>query len=234
MKTLILGDIHGRVIWDDIIASESPDRVIFLGDYVSTHENISPEQQLYNLDDILTYKEDSIKEVILLRGNHDMQHLGYSWAQCSGYDKNVCKYMIETKNRFLNNSQWIYIDEELKTVFSHAGISQIWMTNSGISDIHEINNLTPSELFGFIPSDIFDNCGYSKTQPPTWIRPTTLSTCNIMGWDQVVGHTPVKKITNIKESTKNKQNIWLCDALQYNEYLIIENGKFSPKKYKTF
>ena len=94
----------------------------------------------------VTYKEDSIKEVILLRGNHDMQHLGYSWAQCSGYDENVCKYMIETKNRFLNDSQWIYIDEELKTVFSHAGISQIWMTNSGISDIHEINNLTPSEL----------------------------------------------------------------------------------------
>ena len=55
-----------------------------------------------------------------------------------------------------------------------------------------------------------------------------------MEWDQVVGHTPVKKITNIKESTKNKQNIWLCDALQYNEYLIIENGKFSPKKYKAF
>lgn len=234
MKTLILGDIHGRVIWDDIIASESPDRVIFLGDYVSTHENISPEQQLYNLDNILTYKEDSIKEVILLRGNHDMQHLGYSWAQCSGYDENVCKYMIETKNRFLNNSQWIYIDEELKTVFSHAGISQIWMTNSGISDIHEINNLTPSELFGFTPSNIFDKFGYSETQPPTWIRPTTLSTCNIREWDQVVGHTPVKKITNIKESTKNKQNIWLCDALQYNEYLIIENGKFSPKKYKAF
>lgn len=234
MKTLILGDIHGRMIWDDIIVSESPDRVIFLGDYVSTHENIPPEQQIYNLEDILTYKEDSIKEVILLRGNHDMQHLGYSWAQCSGYDKNVCKCMIEMKNRFLNNSQWIYIDEELKTVFSHAGISKIWMSNSNISDIHKINNIAPSELFGFTPDSIFDNCGYSKTQPPTWIRPDILCRCNIIGYDQVVGHTPVKKITNIKESTKNKQSIWLCDALQYNEYLVIENGKFLCKKYKTF
>lgn len=233
MKTLILGDIHGRLIWRDIINFETPDKVIFLGDYVSTHEDITPEQQIYNLEDILNYKENH-EDVILLRGNHDMQHLGYSWAQCSGYNQGVGKYMMEIKDRFLNDTQWIYIDGELKIIFSHAGISQIWMTNSGISDVNKINGLVPSELFGFTPSDIFDNCGYSKTQPPTWIRPATLCTCNIKGWDQAVGHTPVQKITQIKESTKNKQTIWLCDSLQYNEYLIIENEKFLPKKYKTF
>ena len=53
MKILILGDIHGRTIWKDIIEKESPDKVIFLGDYVSTHDNISADQQLSNLNNIL-------------------------------------------------------------------------------------------------------------------------------------------------------------------------------------
>lgn len=70
MKTLVLGDIHGRLIWNDIIEKENPDKVIFLGDYVSTHENITAGQQLSNLEDILNYKEENPDKVILLRGNH--------------------------------------------------------------------------------------------------------------------------------------------------------------------
>ena len=32
MKTLVLGDIHGRDCWTDIIRKESPNNVVFLGD----------------------------------------------------------------------------------------------------------------------------------------------------------------------------------------------------------
>ena len=70
MKILVLGDIHGRTIWKDIIEKENPDKIIFLGDYVSTHDNISADQQLSNLNNILNYKEESSDKVILLRGNH--------------------------------------------------------------------------------------------------------------------------------------------------------------------
>lgn len=70
MKTLVLGDIHGRAIWKDIIDSENPDNIIFLGDYVSTHDNISSSQQIDNLENILAYKEGNLDKVILLRGNH--------------------------------------------------------------------------------------------------------------------------------------------------------------------
>lgn len=72
MKTLILGDIHGRPIWRDIIEKEKPDRVIFLGDYVSTHDMISSEQQIGELEGILEYKEQNKDTVILLRGNHEI------------------------------------------------------------------------------------------------------------------------------------------------------------------
>ena len=155
-----------------------------------------------------------------------MQHLGYSWAECSGFDKKLYDFMSSSynKNRFLDNTQWIYIDN--KTIFSHAGISQVWMDNSKIESVHDINKLETSELFGFTPDNYFDVYGTSKTQPPTWIRPQTLCTCNIKGWDQVVGHTPVKNIINIYKSSKYNQNIWLCDNLYKKQYLTIDNGEF--------
>lgn len=69
-RYLVIGDIHGRTIWKGIIEKENPDKVIFLGDYVSTHDNISSTQQINNLEEILAYKEDNPDKVILLRGNH--------------------------------------------------------------------------------------------------------------------------------------------------------------------
>ena len=104
-KILVLGDIHGRTCWADIIKKENPDKIIFLGDYVSTHENISSDQQCSNLEDILNYKEANLDKVILLRGNHDLEALGYSWAECSGHSRSVSRYMISIKDRFLANTQ---------------------------------------------------------------------------------------------------------------------------------
>ena len=241
MRILVLGDIHGRTIWKDIIEKENPDKVIFLGDYVSTHGNISSTQQLNNLEDILAYKEDNLDKVILLRGNHDLQHLGYYWAECSGLDREVLNYMSEEnfKKRFLSLTQWIYVDEELRTIFSHSGISVEWLKlvfpdNDIDTDIDHINNNPePSEVFGFTPDSPYDYYGNSVTQSLVWIRPQALCRCNISRWDQAVGHTPVTSdIVNLKKATKENRNIWLCDALGLSKYLLIENGIFIPSSYE--
>ena len=180
MRTLVIGDIHGKTIWKDIIKKENPDKVIFLGDYVTTHDDISSEKQIANLEEILDYKEANSSKVILLRGNHDIQHLGYYWAECSGLDRTVLEYMSEEtfKERFLSLTQWIYIDKEINTIFSHAGISRVWMESVNC-DIEDLNTLIPSELFGFTPDSLFDCYGDSVNQPPTWIRPRALCKCNI-------------------------------------------------------
>lgn len=71
MKITVIADIHGRTCWHNIIEKEKDsDKIIFLGDYVSTHEDISEDQQCSNLEDILNYKEANPNKVILLRGNH--------------------------------------------------------------------------------------------------------------------------------------------------------------------
>lgn len=233
-KILVLGDTHGRPFWKEIIEKENPDKIIFLGDYVSTHEGISAEQQLSNLEEILTYKGSNPDKVILLRGNHDTQHLGYYWAECSGWNGQVWSVMSQSKfkERFLKLTQWVYIDEELKTIFSHAGVSDVWMKNSEIDSVHDINSLEPSELFGFTPNYYGDCYGDSETQPPVWIRPQALCKCNVKGWNQVVGHTPVRTIINVGKSAKGKQNIWLCDALGVKQYLVIDNNEFQPKTFE--
>lgn len=231
MKILVLGDIHGRSIYKDIIKKESPDQVIFLGDFASSHENISPNKQIEEFDWAIDYKK-AHPNTIILRGNHDCEAMGYYWAKCypkaGGYDM-----WAERKQIWLDNTQWIYIDEDLKTIFSHAGVSQIWMDDSRIKSIYDINKLEPSELFGFIPESSFDTYGNSVTQPPTWIRPQSLCKCNVREWDQVVGHTQVTTdIINIREFTKNNRNIWLCDALNISKYLIIDNNEFIPSEFK--
>lgn len=233
-KILVLGDTHGRPFWKEIIEKENPDKIIFLGDYVSTHEGISAEQQLSNLEEILTYKENNPDKVILLRGNHDLCELGYYWAECYPNEPDVRKVMSNDplKSRFLENTQWVYVDDESKIVFSHAGISQVWMDNNNIKDIHDINNLKPSEVFGFTSNRLSDTNGISETQPPTWIRPQVLCKCNVKGWIQIIGHTPVYNITDIYKATKHNEHIWCCDALGVNQYLVIDNGKFQPKTFE--
>lgn len=236
MKYLVLGDIHGRECWKDIIPKENPDRIIFLGDYVSTHDGVDSEVQINNLKEILDLKSSLQDRVILLRGNHDMQHLGYFWAECSGYDKYVGVEMTKIKEEFLKSTQWLYIKDNI--VFSHAGISTEWLRVANISSIEEINNIEPDERFGFWPCKMSDYYGISPTQPPTWIRPQTLVEYMPEGITQVVGHSPVKRICNVSIEVREKYNIkcpdlWCCDALP-EQYLIIENDEFIVKEYENY
>lgn len=230
-KILVLGDIHGRTIWKDIVNKEDPDLTIFLGDYCTTHDNISSEDQISNLEEILQYKKDN--NVILLRGNHDGQMLKYYWAQCSGYDPVVSEYMYSIKDEFLNLTQWIYIINE-SLVCSHAGLTNYFIdkcyksieriTGENNPTLDQINLLQPSELFGFTPDNLYDRCGNSRTQPCTWIRPHTLID-DLPPFSQIIGHTPVSSISGISVSDSSK--VWLCDALGIKQYLTIIDSKIN-------
>jgi hypothetical protein len=234
VKILVLGDIHGRGCWEPIIEKENPDLTIFLGDYVSSHGLITEKQQIDNLERILQYNEENPDTVILLRGNHDMESL-YYWAECyPSTGPFVKSYMSKNKERFLNNTQWVYLYKNI--CFSHAGVSSIWMENNNIKSLEDINTLEPSEVFAFT-GKMSDFTGISPQQPPTWIRPWTLIDCAYKGYIHVVGHTSVKPgIKNIKEEyikhgsysqveLDHFADVWCCDALP-EEYLIIENDKF--------
>lgn len=233
MRALVFGDIHGRNCWKDIIEIEKPDFVIFLGDYVTSRENISEDDQISNLIEILEYKEANPDKVILLRGNHDMEALKYYWAGC--FPCFYSNWLFKNKERFLADTQWLYEIDDV--VFSHAGISKVWYENVvkycnahniDLNTLSDINKIMPNELFGFSTSDRYDTCGDSETQPLTWIRPFTLINCAIEGKKYVVGHTRYGgDILNIL----NK--IYCCDALP-NKYLIYDNSEDANLNNKNF
>ena len=72
MKTIFIGDIHGRSIWKDIVAKENADRVIFVGDYFDSFD-ISGIDQIHNFKEICEFKRNSDGEVILLIGYRDWE-----------------------------------------------------------------------------------------------------------------------------------------------------------------
>ena len=237
MKILVLGDVHARSEVFDILNREidQVDLVIFLGDFVSTHDRVTEEEQIRVCDEIFKWKESMPEKIVLLRGNHDQQAAGYSWAQCSGYFPKVGEWFEKNKDRWLKNTQWVYIHENL--LFSHAGVSKVWMENNQIKSVEDINTLEPSEIFGFTPDGWWDNVGDSVTQPPTWIRPIYLLKCMVDGYTQIVGHTPMHRICNVSEEVRGKSvnpntpDLWLCDCLP-NQYLIIDNGEFIVKEFE--
>lgn len=259
MKIIVFGDIHGRDIWKEIAAEEyDADRFVFLGDYVSSHDRRlmhNDEAQINNLKDILDFAEFENAmtpgRVILLRGNHDMQHLGYHWAECSGINWHVQDAMMKMRERFLNNTQWVYVEGNI--VYSHAGISERWMQDNKLTNVNQINDLEPSEKFGFTPCKLSDYCGDSVTQPPTWIRPWALFGNAFGDYTYIVGHTTEPRITFMKDASmkqykesyfddmfppdpnvikqiEESNEIIICDTLGSGEYLIVEDGNFSVGK----
>ena len=232
IKTLILGDIHGRTLWKDIMEKEQPQQLIFMGDYVATHEGITAQQQIDNLEEILSLKEERPDDIILLRGNHDLQHLGYYWAECSHLSQAVQNYMAtaDFRERFLSLTQWVheFTFGDKHILCSHAGVSKVWLEETGICDVHCINECIPSELFSFRPGRFSDHNGESCTQPCTWIRPKSLTECAVNGYVHVVGHTPQETVTH--ERINDHTELWLVDALAHGSYLVLEEDGFTVKQ----
>ena len=149
----------------------------------------------------------------------------------------------DIKDRFLELTQWVYVEDNV--VFSHAGISKVWMENVGLDDVNKINDLYPSTCFGFWPCKMSDYSGDSATQPPTWIRPLGIGFHMPFGdYTYVVGHTCVnyhkpqvtylndeliegykgsymfdeneERCKNVIKQYQDANPIWCCDALPHS------------------
>lgn len=74
-KIIVIGDIHGRNTWMDVINQEvTYDKVIFLGDYFDSKE-IFPRQWIDNFKEIVQLKRNNPDGVVLLIGNHDYHYM---------------------------------------------------------------------------------------------------------------------------------------------------------------
>lgn len=121
MKYNIIGDIHGRTGWKDLVREDCIN--IFVGDYFSPYEPIKFEDQQNNFMDIIMYKVNH-PETVLLIGNHDEDH----WHIHEHYSRYDAFHFIDIKTLFEENKDFFQIaySIENKALVTHAGVSLIW------------------------------------------------------------------------------------------------------------
>jgi predicted phosphodiesterase len=237
VKTIFLGDTHGRNIWKQIIAKENPDRVVFIGDYFDSFD-ITPVEQIHNFKEIIAFKETNVMEVIMLIGNHDF-HYYPGGETYSGYKAGVAPTIRQLLEENKHHLQMCYQLDNI--LCSHAGIGYDWLmeqnryeelTNETISDF--VNEVWKHHPRYFMFNGI-DPYGNSLTQTPIWIRPVALMSGNKdtflkKDYIQVVGHTQVKTI-DMGQATGGRY--YFIDALEVGEYLIYENEIFIKGSFKS-
>jgi len=241
MKTILIGDIHGRDVWKKIVEHENADKVIFIGDYFDSF-NISHPDQMINFLDIIEYKKSSGKEVIMLIGNHDYHYMKDINETYSGFNagiKPAISILLEDNKKHL---QMAYQMDDF--LFTHAGVSSKFMDSVFGKDGWKVENIVDllNEQFKYKPLtfgfglavDInkafyLDPYGDNEEQSPIWIRPRSLMAANRNTLRekviQVVGHTEVKKLDLVGAEKAAGGRYYLIDCLGTSgEYMIIENG----------
>ena len=233
MKTVVIGDIHGRSTWKLITHLENPDRVIFIGDYFDSFD-ISGVEQIQNFKEIIEYKKTSGKEVILLIGNHDHHYypeIGNTGT--SGYQKGIAPNIIQVIDENRKHLQIAYQMDEF--LFSHAGVSSVFMDEVFGPNGWEVETITDqlNEMFMYRPGVFLfnglDPYGDDEYQTPIWIRPRSLMKANRntlrTRFIQVVGHTQVKKLDLVGAEKAAGGRYYLIDCLGTSgEYLVIQDG----------
>ena len=235
MKTVILGDTHGRSHWKSIAASESPNRVIFIGDYFDSFDNTAVEQ-MHNFQEIIDWKQSGQSEVIMLIGNHDYHYMRGVTQYYSGYQSGARPAIEQLLYENKNHMQMAYGMNRF--LFSHAGVSTDWLKIHGYDNesnlIDWINDMWKYKpnVFGFAGRDPY---GDSTISSPIWIRPHSLQKANRDTlrdqFIQVVGHTTQGKIDTEGKSTGGRY--YYIDTLGTSgQYMIIEDETIKFNTYK--
>ena len=213
MKTLVIGDIHGRDSWKRHLNEVEPDKVVFIGDYFDNPRIITPNQIL-NFKDIVEFKQSRPDDVTLLIGNHDAHYMDIG-QQYSGYQWHHAPEIGELLKESREHMQWCH--SVGRYLFSHAGVTKDWCENNEIDqdNLVESINSKPIDAFKFVG---WDPHGDTTISSPIWVRPNSLNLNRIHGWHQVVGHTRQNKI-NIDDPY-----VTLIDCLEGGEALILEEG----------
>ena len=247
MKTLIIGDIHGRSSWKLIAHTQEWGRIIFIGDYFDSWD-FSLLEQMRNFEDLIAFKieqEEKGKEVVLLIGNHDFHYWpGIGNQQYSGYQEDAKAIGITALlQEHRDHLRMAYAFDNV--LCTHAGVSPLWMENIhtrlefkeplpvGVGEISVwVNSMWHYKplLFAFTG---MEPTGDNQCQTPIWIRPRSLMKASQKikeaGIIQVCGHTTRNKIDIEGKSTGGKY--FFIDTLGTSgEYLIHENGEFKTGK----
>jgi hypothetical protein len=187
---LAIGDVHGRPFWKRYLDRDFAEFFI-LGDYFDSY-SYSYKKEMANFREIIAAaRADS--RIKLLLGNHDYHYLADDcFERYSRFQERPAPMIRAALNEAADLFQIVYTRGDL--LISHAGVSQTFMDLHGFKSPEEINAAFRADkgLLRFVGTDPY---GDDTTQGPFWLRPKSLLSDPLVGWNQLVGHTPVEQIT---------------------------------------
>jgi predicted MPP superfamily phosphohydrolase len=232
---LVIGDIHGSKFWKNIVNQHlDEDYIVFVGDYVDSHNAMSNTKMLKNLLDIIKFKEKYPDKVKLLLGNHDIHYyfLNSSYRG-SGFNFDM---MFEFNTIFKNKKHLFQVAFMYNnTIVSHAGITnRLYQSvesdykdalDLGWGDGNEHNNIADKFNFLFNISSKYlfyigdERGGLDPFSGIFWAGMKELCEDYLVGYNQVIGHTHLAEKT-----IKNYDDITLTfiDTGNENAYHLIK------------
>ena len=248
MKTVLIGDIHGRDCWKRIVEVEKADRYVFIGDYFDSFD-IPGLMQMHNFKELMLWSEQTKAECVFLIGNHDYGYFeGCDGTRTSGYQFQLAPSIKMLVREWKHKLQMAYrFDDVLCT---HAGVSTDFMNGvfgrggwNADNIVELLNEQWQYKPFTFdfdcvkpIKMSWVDPYGDNVEQSPIWIRPKSLMRSNKDELKkqiiQVVGHTGQQQI-DIKGMATGGRYYFIDTLHTSGEYLIYENGKFITNNLKT-
>lgn len=226
MKMIFIPDIHGRTLWKTIVNRHFNEKVkfIFIGDYLDSFD-ISVNNQILNLLDIIAFKKANPDRVELLWGNHDVQYrAGFNEVvdTCAGYNAatHIQAYHIFKENDRL--FKFAHLEDNI--LATHAGVTHRWfeLAKRRIKEI-DVTVYDEADLINYLGmiNDPLINMvskssgGISPYASPLWVRPEDYSGLDDYAYDieQVVGHT-------VRDEIEKISTIWNIDT-HSKQYLII-------------
>lgn len=237
MKIGIIGDLHCSSIWKMFVTNHTDiEKWIFIGDYVDSFE-LTDNEMINNLADIIQYKKDNTDRVVLLLGNHDIQYRYFPDYRCSGFRAGIQPTITHL---FQENKNLFQIAYQYKNyLFTHAGVSTKWY--KWMKDIFQeidekffpenlaesINFINDTKDAWFLHSVGQKRGGMRGFYGgPTWADKDETMEGIIPNYHQVVGHTPHKEITKVTKFMGREledRSITYIDVLRKEqEFLTLE------------
>lgn len=245
MKTATIGDLHGRDIWRRIADKRAQyDKIILIGDYCDQGiydplkkafvQTTSNETISNNLLELIEFKKAYPDKVELLLGNHELHYLYFPDEEriysCEGYrpDGQPDLTRILQDNRRLFNVAYQYKNY----LWTHAGVTNKWYAEFlenikvfkifpewNIADLFNAINETALRQYLHQKSAARIKYGVKGTKSGgiTWADKSETSGDYLNGYHQIVGHTPINRITTIYKN--DSESITYCDCLaEYEEF----------------
>ena len=186
-----IGDVHGRTFWKSYINKEYSE-FYFTGDYFDSF-NLSFSRQFANFVEICKEARANSR-IKLCLGNHDYHYLdGVHNQFYSGFQDHNYKKIRAVLEENLDLIRIVYVTED-KYIISHAGVTSWFLKSIEGTSPEDINSafVKNRNVLSFNGRNIY---GDDITQSPIWVRPGSLERDHVSGYSQIVGHTPVRKIT---------------------------------------